>query len=110
MIYPAECSNIIDVTKPPYCADNSGITDCTQILRKVFDDVLIRYINETEAFAKELYALSNNATEDICVGFECGRVTDGIISITAPFNEPFTQIIYFPEGTYLVSDNNIYIK
>ena len=52
----AECSNITDVTKPPYCADNSGITDCTQILRKVFDDVLIRCINETEAFAKELYA------------------------------------------------------
>ena len=42
---------VIDVTKPPYCADPTGRVDCTEILCRVFDDVLSREIEgvlETE--------------------------------------------------------------
>ena len=31
---------IIDITKPPYNADNTGVKDCTEILRRAFDDIL----------------------------------------------------------------------
>ena len=31
---------VIDVTKPPYNADNSGKTDCTQVLKQIVDDIL----------------------------------------------------------------------
>lgn len=35
MRYPIKTDTIIDVTKPPYCADNTGKKDCTEILRRV---------------------------------------------------------------------------
>ena len=40
MKYPKNLRTIIDVTKPPYCADNTGKTDCTEILRKVYNDII----------------------------------------------------------------------
>ena len=108
MKYPEKCTNIIDVTKPPYCADNTGKTDCTDILRKVIDDVLIRHVEETEKFAKELWEMSEEGKYDVCVGFEAGKVTNGQIRITHPYFHPTTKIIYFPAGTYLVSDTITY--
>lgn len=44
MRYPGNYENIIDVTKPPYSADNTGKTDCTHILQKIFDDILSREV------------------------------------------------------------------
>ena len=40
--YP-ECNAVIDVTKPPYNVDNTGKTDCTAALCKVFDDICGEY-------------------------------------------------------------------
>lgn len=40
MRYPERCPNIIDVTKPPYLADNQGVKDCTAALTAAFNDVL----------------------------------------------------------------------
>ena len=39
---PTRFKNLIDVTKPPYCADNTEKEDCTEILRRVLNDLLIR--------------------------------------------------------------------
>lgn len=39
---PKLYKNLIDVTKPPYCADPTGKEDCTEILRRVLNDLLIR--------------------------------------------------------------------
>lgn len=44
MRYPIKCKNIIDVTKPPYNADNTGMRDCTDILRCVFDDIMMHEV------------------------------------------------------------------
>lgn len=107
MKYPPN-STVIDITKPPYNADNTGKTDCTEILRKVLDDVLIRHIEATEKFKEKMLLLSNNLKKDTFVGFECGRVENGVLNITMPEFEPFTKIIYFPCGTYLVSDTITY--
>ena len=99
---------LIDITKPPYNADNTGKIDCTEVLRKALDDVLIRHIEATEKFKEKMLFLSDNLKKDTFVGFECGRVENGILNITMPEFEPFTKIIYFPEGTYLVSDTVTY--
>lgn len=99
---------LIDITKPPYNADNTGKNDCTEVLRKALDDVLIRHIEATEKFKEKMLLLSDNLKKDTFVGFECGRVENGILNITMPEFEPFTKIIYFPEGTYLVSDTVTY--
>ena len=48
MRYPIKTDTIIDVTKPPYCADNTGKKDCTEILRRVLDDILIREVEELQ--------------------------------------------------------------
>lgn len=107
MKYPNN-SVLIDVTKPPYNADNTGKIDCTEVLRKVLDDVLVRHIEATEKFKKKMLLLSNNLKKDTFVGFESGRVENGVLNITMPEFEPFTKIIYFPQGTYLVSDTVTY--
>ena len=108
MKYLVDTSAIIDVTKPPYCADNTGKTDCTEILRKVFDDVMIRQVEELRATYDKLIELSDNKREDVFLGIEGGRVENGTLSITFPENEPSNKIIYFPKGTYLVSDTVTY--
>ena len=54
MKYPDNLKNIIDVTKAPYYADNTGKTDCTQILRRVFDDLLIREVKGVKATEQRL--------------------------------------------------------
>jgi len=107
MKYP-NTPTIIDVTQPPYCADNTGKIDCTNILRQILDDVLIRHIEATEAFKDKMYELSDGLKKDTYVGFECGRVEKGVLNITMPEYEPFTKIIYFPNGIYKVSDTITY--
>ena len=45
---------IIDVTKPPYNADNTGKEDCTAILNQILDDILYPNIEGIEAAKKML--------------------------------------------------------
>ena len=40
MKYPICARNVLDVTKPPYNADNTGKIDCTAVLRRALDDCL----------------------------------------------------------------------
>ena len=49
--YPNDCTAVVDVTKPPYSADNTGRIDCTAALRRAIEDVLGAYeknFNETK--------------------------------------------------------------
>ena len=51
---PKLYKNLIDVTKPPYCADNTGKRDCTAILCRVLDDLLIREAEGIAQTAKKI--------------------------------------------------------
>ena len=108
MKYPFSSSAIIDVTKPPYCADNTGKKDCTAILRKILDDILIRQVDALRETHDKLLEMSENKTVDTYINLEGGRVQDGDLKITFPEFEPSAKIIYFPKGTYLVSDTVTY--
>lgn len=103
MKYAFETDTVIDVTKYPYFADNSGMTDCTDALRKVFDDVMKREIKGVEETRKKLLDNEGNAF----LGFE-NRIIDGKMRVIYPEFVPPRRIIYFPAGTYLVSDTVTY--
>lgn len=107
MRYPFESENIIDITKAPYFADNTGKTDCTDALCKVFDDLLAREREGIEKTKNDLLKLSNNGEKDVFIGFE-QRTEKGITYVIFPEVTPPGRIIYFPNGEYLVSDTISY--
>lgn len=106
MKYPENFENIIDVTKAPYFADNTGKSDCTAILRKVFDDLLDREIKGVKETEEKLHTLGEN---DVYIGFE-SRIEKNLVRVIFPEFVPDARIIYFPKGTYLVSDTVTYTK
>jgi len=108
MKYPIMSNAVIDVTKPPYCADNTGKTDCTKILIQILDDILIHQVEELQKTYDKLVSMSNHLQEDAYIGIEAGRVEDGKLVMTFAEHEPASRIIYFPKGTYLVHDTITY--
>ena len=107
MKYPFSSETIIDVTKAPYFADNTGKTDCTDVLCRVFDDLLAREREGVEKTKNDLLKLSNNCEKDVFIGFEA-RTRKGFVNVIFPEVTPPARIIYFPNGEYLVSDTVSY--
>ncbi len=107
MRYPFESEIIIDVTKAPYFADNTGKTDCTAALCRVFDDLLAREREGVEKTKQDLIRLSNNCEKDVFIGFEA-RTKKGLLHVIYPEIVPPARILYFPNGEYLVSDTVSY--
>lgn len=103
-IFPYDLEGLIDVTKPPYNADNTGKTDCTKALCQAIDDIFLEY---KRAFDKTVEKVNNTEGDEVWIGFEIRRV-DGINCIIWPEKLPPSKIIYFPNGTYLVSDTISY--
>ena len=104
MKYPGNLKNVIDVTKAPYYADNTGKIDCTDILRRVFNDLLAREIEGVKKTEKRLHTLGKN---DVYIGFE-SRIEKNLVRVIFPEFVPDARLVYFPEGTYLVSDTITY--
>lgn len=110
MRYPEFAKNVVDVTKAPYFADNSGRTDCTAALCRAIDDCLRGYIIGLEKMRKELLEHwdKQGRKGNVYIGAESGRILDGEVFMTLPEDIPLSKIIYFPNGTYLVSDTVTY--
>lgn len=103
-IYDERFHGIIDVTKSPYCVDNTGKVDCTQRLNEIVDDILQDTIDATQKIYEKLVSIPD---ENIQIGFE-NRKRNGILNVIFPEDLPPRKIIYFPAGTYLVSDTISY--
>ncbi len=103
--FPVECRAILDVTKPPYSLDNTGNKDCTGTLRKIIDHYLQLQIEGIEATRQRL---QNNEASECILAFENIKRDHVISQIVFPDEEPFAPILYFPNGTYLVSDTISY--
>lgn len=102
-IFPINCRGFIDVTKPPYNCDPTGKIDCTKVICQLVDDLLQRQIDGINNMLKKL----EEHDGDVVFGFE-NRKINGVISVIFPeFCDP-TPTIYFPNGTYLVSDTISY--
>ena len=102
--YPADCTSIIDVTKAPYNADNTGKVDCTKILCQIVDDVLGAYEKRFYETDAKLSAMDD---PNALISFEIRKI-DGRKNVIFPEELPPSKIIYFPKGTYLVSDTISY--
>ncbi len=110
---PMHFKNLIDVTKPPYCADNTGKTNCTAILCRVLDDLLLREAKGIAETAAKLLSpdFPSPAPGSGYIGFENRKyIYKGRQEMDVIFPEfvPPARIIYFPAGTYLVSDTVCY--
>lgn len=104
IIFPKNCKAVVDVTKAPYFADNTGQKDCTDILNRAIHDFYLEYLrlfNETEA------KLAAEEDPDAVITFEVRKV-NGRKNVIFPETLPECRIIYFPEGEYLVSDTITY--
>ena len=106
MKYPENLRIIVDVTKPPYCADNTGKEDCTEILRRVYNDI----IEADVALVRETYDKLKNApeNENTYIGFQSRHMADGTLNVSYSEDLPPARVMYFPKGTYLVSDTIVY--
>lgn len=104
IIFPSDCRAIIDVTKPPYNIDNTGKTDCTAQLCALVDEVLGAYEKKFYETKAKLEAMEE---EDALISFEIRKVK-GKSNVIFPEHLPPSKIIYFPNGTYLVSDTISY--
>ncbi len=105
MRYPKDLKIIVDITKPPYCADNTGKTDCTEALQKAFDDIIMRSV---ELFDETFEKLSGSPKgENTYLGFQ-SRSCPTELNVSFSEHLPEARIIYFPKGTYLVSDTITY--
>ncbi len=106
MKYTLNNEAIIDITKPPYNADNTGKEDCTEIIRRALDDILRPNIENLEETRQKLLGMPE---PDAQITFEIKKNTDdGTINIIFPEKLEYTKIIYFPNGTYLVSNTITY--
>ncbi|MBO5232599.1 MAG: hypothetical protein J6B88_08260 [Clostridia bacterium] len=99
-----ECNAVIDVTKPPYNADNTGKTDCTNALCRVFDDICGEYKANLLKSKEKLEAMDD---PNALITFEIRKV-NGKHNVVFAEDVPLKKIIYFPNGTYLVSDTISY--
>lgn len=106
IVYPPEAAAVLDITKAPYFADNTGKTDCTQILISILDDIARHSIEGMERTMSRLQS-DPRPTFRLENSFE-NRKTDGVLFGIFPDRLPPSRIIYFPKGTYLVSDTICY--
>ncbi len=102
VIYPENCRGIVDVTKAPLFLDNTGKEDCTEKLCDFLDDMLSTIIKQV----KDLYAYLKDAPDGTRVG---KNRRDGIdIYVIDLPDIPQFPTLYFPNGTYLISDTVTY--
>lgn len=102
--FPEECEAIIDVTKPPYNLDNTGRLDCTRQLCNLVDEILGAYEKNFYETKEKLEAMED---PNALISFEIRKV-NGRSNVIFPEILPPSKIIYFPNGTYLVSDTISY--
>lgn len=104
ILFPPHIEGVIDVTKPPFCAVPDGKTDCTAALCAAMDFVLSQYKN---AFLETRDRLAAMPDDNALLSFEI-RKSDGRLNVPFPQSMPCGAILYFPAGTYLVSDTVSY--
>ncbi|MBO7150593.1 MAG: hypothetical protein J6V82_02465, partial [Clostridia bacterium] len=104
--FPEGCKAIVDVTKAPYFADPTGTRDSTEALKKAVDDVLSAYEKAFYETKEKLYAIKE---PDALISFEIRKIGQ-LHNVIFPEFLPPSRILYFPTGTYLVSDTISYEK
>lgn len=98
IIYPSGAEAVIDVTKAPYYADNTGAKDCTAALNRAYDDVMKKIL---DALSETVELKKRNPN------LKLSREGTGKV-VLFPRVPTTSDILYFPNGTYTVSDTILY--
>ncbi|MEI6175742.1 MAG: glycosyl hydrolase family 28-related protein [Verrucomicrobiota bacterium] len=99
--YPA--GTILNLCNPPYSADPTGKCDSTEAILRALDDVTrITQLAFRQGLA-EVEALPAKGRHYLTGGVENHRA-DGVVHVSCCARLPYVPALYFPEGTYLVSD------
>lgn len=103
VIFPENSRAVIDVTKAPYFLDHTGREDCTKKLQSILNDLMADVIKDM----KTVYDALQNAPNGTYLSLENRKLNDKIFGIM-PCSLNQIPMIYFPNGTYLVSDTVSY--
>jgi hypothetical protein len=106
IVFPAEARGVIDITKAPYNCDRTGVKDCTEALIRAMDDLLRPTLEAQKALVKEM---EDDPRQDFthAISVESLKVK-GVVAVIFPAHPSFSKILYFPKGTYKVSDTICY--
>lgn len=111
MRYPERLNHVLDVTKAPYFADPTGQRDCTEAIRQALNDCVRGYVEDYQKTREKLVRLHEERGEDVYIGLESGRYVENSVHklyYSLPEDIPAGKILFFPRGTYLVSDTLCY--
>lgn len=118
ILYPADLEALVDVTKPPYNADPTGKTDCTAALIRAVDDVLrpdlealketLRTIKEKPQLAFWYTKLPFEKRQQFLRDNPLASIGQEKPQAIFPYKNSPAKILYFPNGTYLVSNTITY--
>lgn len=104
--FPADLKIITDVTKPPYNCDNTGVKDCTEALVRAMDDLVRPARDGQRALVAKMSLLPPvDYTDPSSVE---NRIVDGKVRVIFPAELAPAKILYFPKGTYKVSNTVTY--
>ena len=104
---PQGNQGMVNICEAPYFADPTGQEDCTEAILRALDDVTRhtqlawgQTLAELEALPSEGVHYLNRSAEN--------RRENGVLVATTHVRLPYLPVIYFPEGTYLVSNTLCY--
>lgn len=106
IIFPSDLNTIVDVTKPPYNCDNTGVVDCSDALIRAMDDIVRPSRDGQIALEKEMK--EDPRTDFVHPSSVENMKKEGKITVTFPANPNPARILYFPNGTYKVSKTICY--
>ena len=97
----------LNICEAPYNADPTGQTDCTEAILRALDDITGATRLAFRQTLAEIETLPSEGCHYHPNSFENHR-RDGVTYCVTCSHLPFVPPLYFPEGTYLVSDTLCY--
>jgi len=94
---------VLNLCEAPYSADPTGKRDSTEAILRALDDVTRITQLAFRQGVSEVELLPDTGTHFHGVSVECHKA-DGVVRATCCVRLPSVPVLYFPEGTYLVSD------
>lgn len=103
----AAMTGLLDICRAPYFADPTGKRDSTDAILRALDDITRITQLAFRQGLSEVEMLPATGRPFHTVSVENHRA-DGVVHVSCCVRLPSVPVLYFPEGTYLVSDTLCY--
>jgi len=98
---------VVNICEAPYFADPNGKENCTEAILRALDDITRNTQLAWRQTLAELEALPSEGVHYLNLSAE-NRRENGVLVATTHVRLPYLPVIYFPEGSYLVSNTLCY--